>query len=204
VRELSDVTRMTHNTDVCECTSLVLAAFCDRVFRAQSPAAFDSPAARRLSLLRYALRWTLVAEARLDVQGSIAASAGAAKKSAASGEAKAFDTSIPTTKTADGRARVIPAYLTVTNEERDTLLSLRLRSLIAAFDSSASAAISLSDDALIAASRGGSYFCVDSLTMVLGLFCARAPGWESIVAATLIGGDTDRYVSSRRFVLLAC
>jgi len=64
-------------------------------------------------------------------------------------------------------------------------LSSRLTRMIAEFDTG------LSDEVLIEISHGGTFYCVDSLTMTYGLFAQQVPSFLSIVKATTIGGDTD-------------
>jgi len=49
----------------------------------------------------------------------------------------------------------------------------------------------LSDDDLIDISHGGTFFVVNSLTMVWGLLCSQPLSFDSVLRAALIGGDAD-------------
>ncbi|CAF1256425.1 unnamed protein product [Didymodactylos carnosus] len=50
---------------------------------------------------------------------------------------------------------------------------------------------SISEETLISVSNGGTFFCVDSLSMVIGLLACQVPSFDTVVRATEIGGDTD-------------
>jgi len=70
------------------------------------------------------------------------------------------------------------------NQKEEPFISKRIEQLIANFDN-------LTDDKIIEISNGGGYVCVDSLTMVYGLFAQRIPSFQSILKAAVLGGDTD-------------
>jgi len=68
-------------------------------------------------------------------------------------------------------------------------LSVRLIKLLAKFDTG------LYDEDIMEISNGGTHYCIDSLTMVYGLFAQHTPSFNTIIKATLIGGDTDSNAS---------
>jgi ADP-ribosylglycohydrolase len=49
----------------------------------------------------------------------------------------------------------------------------------------------LSDAKLIEITNGGTFFCVDSASMVIGLIIREKPSFSTILKAAFIGGDTD-------------
>jgi hypothetical protein len=53
----------------------------------------------------------------------------------------------------------------------------------------------LSDEKLIAIARGGTHKVQDSLTVVYGIVAQRAPSFQSVLKAALLGGDTDSNAS---------
>ena len=73
--------------------------------------------------------------------------------------------------------------------EQKQLLSQRIQRYLDALLSS-----TLDDDVLIDVSNGGTFYCVDSLAMVIGLVAISPkgrPDFEKLVKAAEIGGDTD-------------
>eukprot|EP01012_Entosiphon_sulcatum_P027661 TRINITY_DN33358_c0_g1_i1.p1 TRINITY_DN33358_c0_g1~~TRINITY_DN33358_c0_g1_i1.p1 ORF type:complete len:388 (-),score=49.02 TRINITY_DN33358_c0_g1_i1:68-1231(-) len=48
-----------------------------------------------------------------------------------------------------------------------------------------------SDDLVVMLTRGGTFYCANSLAMVVALLCRSPPQFTSILEAALIGGDTD-------------
>ena len=73
--------------------------------------------------------------------------------------------------------------------EQNQLLSERIKHYLAAWSSGA-----MNEGVLIDVSNGGTFYCVDSLAMVIGLLISspeERPDFETLVRAAEIGGDTD-------------
>ncbi|CAF1502761.1 unnamed protein product [Adineta ricciae] len=75
------------------------------------------------------------------------------------------------------------------NEEKH-LISRRIKRYLDLVNSS----LEIDERSIIDVSNGGTFYCVDSLTMVIGLIACLStcqPDFETIVRASEIGGDTD-------------
>ncbi|UJR25979.1 hypothetical protein I4U23_007327 [Adineta vaga] len=75
------------------------------------------------------------------------------------------------------------------NEEKH-LISTRVKRYL----DTVNASLEIDENLIINVSNGGSFYCVDSLTMVIGLIACLPtcqPDFETLIRATEIGGDTD-------------
>jgi len=72
-------------------------------------------------------------------------------------------------------------------QNKGDLLSHRLRQLLQCLIDSKG----LTDEKLVEISHGGTYYVINSLTMVYGLFVQSEPSFDVILKACFIGGDTD-------------
>jgi ADP-ribosylglycohydrolase len=70
-------------------------------------------------------------------------------------------------------------------ENRKDLLSIRIYGYLTQMNQ-------INDTLLIDISHGGTFFCVDTLSMVIGLLIEKEITFETIVKASKIGGDTNR------------
>jgi len=73
----------------------------------------------------------------------------------------------------------------------EDLLSTRMNSLLSVMDKSNN----ITDEDLIEISKGGTFYCINCLTMVYGLIAQQSPSFQSVLKAVFIGGDTDSNAS---------